>query len=312
MSGLSAPRRCCRCRVANTRIARASSASTVCWASGRSLRTIVAASAASESVGGRWPRCRAKTCSVVNSRKREAMCSTWPRSSLRWPEIALRGTPSGVQLDCYGQLLRARDQELVIPPRYAFEHAEVHRLGDRLVVRIAAEPGVQLGPGDPVGLLVRPGAVHLGDEPEHPAQAATRVPCLQEFLDAGQGVAAIQQIGDLPEPGEVGVAVHVGPAAPFRRRQQAPVLVGADRPDRGAAHMRQVLDPVLGGGGPAYRRRRVPAAAHSGGFSRAIPRSAPGLKRDRNRAPRASAVTGTTAWLCTTALRIASATLSGG
>lgn len=73
-----------------------------------------------------------------------------------------------VQLHGHRELLGARYQELVVPARDGFQHAEVHRLGDRLVVRGAAELEVQLVPGDPLGLFVRPGAVHLGDEPEHP------------------------------------------------------------------------------------------------------------------------------------------------
>ncbi|MET4640897.1 hypothetical protein ABID95_000597 [Streptomyces atratus] len=215
-----------------------------------------------------------------------------------------------VQLDSDRELLWTRHQKFVGPARDRLEHPELDRLGDRLVVLRTAESPVQLVPGDPVGLFVRPGPMHLGDEPEHPAEAAARVPRLQQFLDAGQRVTAVQQVGDLPEPGKMRVPVHIGPAAPLRCRQQSPVLVGPDRADRGAARVRQVLDPVLGGG-PARRRRRSPPA-HSGGFSRAIPRSAPGLNLDRNRAARASGVTGTTARLCTTASMIASATFSGG
>lgn len=102
----------------------------------------------------------------------------------------------------------------------------------------------------------------------------------------------------------MGLPVHIGPAAPLGRREQPPVLISADRAHRGPAGMGQVLDPVLGG--------LCPGPGHNGGFSRATERSAPGLSRDSSRAPRASGVTGTTAWLRTTARKIASATFSGG
>lgn len=82
-------------------------------------------------------------------------------------------------------------------------------------------------------------------------------------------------------------------------------------------------DPVQRGllpaeGDPARGARAVPAlvplvlGAHSGGSSRASARNALGAKRDRKRPPWASGVTGTTAWLRTTARRTASATFSGG
>lgn len=41
--------------------------------------------------------------------------------------------------------------------------------------------------------------------------------------------------------------VDVGPPAPLRCRQQAAVLVGADRTDGRTTRLRQVLDPVLRG-----------------------------------------------------------------
>lgn len=215
----------------------------------------------------------------------------------------------GIQLHGHRQLLRTGHQELVVATRDWFEYSQFHRFGDRFVVGASAELHFQFRAGDAVGPLVRPWPVYLGHEPENTAESASCVPGLQQLLDAGQGVTAVQQVGDLPEPGQMGVAVHVGPAPPFRGRQQPAVLVGADGADRGAAGVREVLDPVLGSC-PAYRRR--PGGAHSGGFSRAIPRSTPGLSRDTNRAAWDSGVTGATAWLRTTALRIASATFSGG
>ena len=145
-----------------------------------------------------------------------------------------------------GEFLRAGDVELVVTVRDAFQDAQGDGLGHGGIVGSAAEGGVQVGAADPGRLLVGPRPVDLGDQTEDAAEIATGVPGLQQFLDAGKGVAAVEQIGDLAQAGQMGVAVDVGPATAFGPRQQPAVLVGADGADRGAADVGQVLDAVFG------------------------------------------------------------------
>ncbi|CAM5638457.1 hypothetical protein SCALM49S_04743 [Streptomyces californicus] len=113
-----------------------------------------------------------------------------------------------MQLDGHRQLLRTRYEELVVAVRDALQHAELHRLGDGLVVPVAPEPRFQLAAADPVGLLVRPGAVHLRGQTEHPAEPPPGVPRLQQLLDAGQCVTPVEQVRDLPQPGQMRLPVH--------------------------------------------------------------------------------------------------------
>lgn len=121
--------------------------------------------------------------------------------------------PGRVQLGGHGKFLGARHEEEAVVAGYRLQYAELHRLGDRGLVGGAAEAGVQLGAGDPDGLLVGPRAVDLGDKTEDAAEATAGVVGLQELLDGGQAVAAVEEIGDLAQPDEVGVGVDVGPAA---------------------------------------------------------------------------------------------------
>lgn len=160
----------------------------------------------------------------------------------------------GVQFGGDGEFLRAGDEELVVPAGDAFQDAQFHGLGERRLIGAAPEGGVQLGAADAGRLLVGPRPVDLGDQAQDPAEVTARVPGLEEFLDAGEGVAAVEQIGDLAQPGQMGIAVDIGPAAAFRAGKQSAVLVGTDGAHRGAAEVRQVLDAVLGGAALARGR----------------------------------------------------------
>lgn len=152
------------------------------------------------------------------------------------------------------EFLRAGHQELVVAVGEAFQDAQLDGLGDRRFVGGAPEGRVQVGAADAGRLLVGPGAVDLGDQPQYAAEVEAGVPRLEEFLDAGEGVAAVEQIGDLAQPREMGVAVDVRAAAAFGAGEQPAVLVGADRADRGAAEVGQVLDAVFGRAGCGGRR----------------------------------------------------------
>lgn len=176
----------------------------------------------------------------------------------------------GVQFGGDGQLPRAGHRVHVGAARYGLQDAQFDGLGEcRFVeprpVRCAAERVVQLLDADTGRLLLAPGPVDLGGQPENPAEVPSGIPGFQEFLDAGEGVAAFQQVGDLPQSREVGVAVDVGAAPALRAGQQTAVLVGADGPDGGTAEAGQVLDAVLrlrlvGQGGAPHRSAAPPTA----------------------------------------------------
>lgn len=146
-----------------------------------------------------------------------------------------------------GELLRAGHEELVVLAGDALQDAQFDGLGDhRLVGGATLEGGVRLGTADTGRHLVTPRPVDLGDQAQDPAEVEAGVPGSQEFLDAGEGVATVEEIGDLAKPGQVGGAVDIGPPAALRAGEQPAVLVGADGADRGTADVGQVLDAVLG------------------------------------------------------------------
>ena len=152
----------------------------------------------------------------------------------------------GVQLGRHGQLLRARHEEQVLVMGNRYQHTQVdgvrHR---RLVGSAAAEPFDQLGTRYPYGLLVGPRSLDLRGQAEDPAEAAARVPGLQKLLDGGEGVAAVEEVGDLAQPRQVRVAVHVGAAAPLGAREESAVLVGADVAHGRARGPGELVDAVL-------------------------------------------------------------------
>lgn len=122
----------------------------------------------------------------------------------------------GVQFGGDGEFLRAGDEERVVLAGDPFQDAELDGLGDRLLVGGAPEGGVQVRAADTGRLLVGPRPVDLGDQAQDPAEVESCVPGLEEFLDAGEGVSAVEQIGDLAQPGQMGVAVDICPAPALR------------------------------------------------------------------------------------------------
>ncbi len=194
------------------------------------------------------------------------------------PRDSRQGYACRVQLGGDGQLLGAGDEEFVgggptplplppaprlpclpLPPLRSrprswdgLQDAEFDRVGDGLVVGNPAERLDQLCPADAGGALVGPRPIDLADQAEDSAEARAGVPGLQQLLDAGERVSAVQQLGDLPQPGQMLGAVHVGPSAAFRLRQQAAVLVRPDRAHRGAAVACEVLDAVARSGGVCH------------------------------------------------------------
>lgn len=126
------------------------------------------------------------------------------------------GDAGGVEFGGDGEFLRAGDEELVVLAGDALQDAQFDGLGDRFLVGGAPEGGVQVRSADAGRLLIGPRPVDLGDQAQYPAQVEARVPGREEFLDAGEGVTTVEQIGDLAQPGQMGLAVDVGPATAFR------------------------------------------------------------------------------------------------
>ena len=137
------------------------------------------------------------------------MCSTWPRNSRRWPEMAVSGTPAACSSAATASScgLGTRNSSSLPGPAPGRPAPPPPRPPRRRGCRRTARPARR---GDPGGLLVGPRAADLGDQSEHPAETAAGVPRLQEFLDGGQGVAAVEEVGDLAQPRQMGVAVDIG------------------------------------------------------------------------------------------------------
>ena len=205
-----APQPRCRrsCRVANIRIARASSASTVCCASGRSRRTSDAASAASASVGGRCAEVARED--VLGGELQETGGDVLDLSPQLPQMTGDRGQryPGRVQLGCHGQLLGARHEEVVRPsPGIRSSTPE-----------LAPPPPPPPRPGVPPNrssssareIRTASSSVHgpstSATRPSTPPSPRPGVPGLQQLLDGGQGVAAVEEVGDLAQPGQMRVA----------------------------------------------------------------------------------------------------------
>ena len=69
---------------------------------------------------------------------------------------------------------------------------------------------------------------------------------VEQFPDGGEGVAAVEQPADQPQPVQVGLLVEPDPALPTRGRQQPAVLVHPDVADRDAGPLGQFEHPPLG------------------------------------------------------------------
>ena len=109
-------------------------------------------------------------------------------------------------------------------------------------------------------------------DPEQVVEGLPRLPGVDQVLDARQGVAALAQLPDEPQAGEVVRPVEADPALPARRRQQALGLVEPDgrgrqpgRPDEVGAD----VDDRFGDAGEDEHgggaRRPADRASHASG-----------------------------------------------
>ncbi len=76
-------------------------------------------------------------------------------------------------------------------------------------------------------------------------QIAAGFPGLDQFLDIGNGITALQQLVDHLQAGKVDVVIDAGAATPLGWRQQAAILVGTDIADGTAGYARQLVDGIF-------------------------------------------------------------------
>ncbi|MNZ55222.1 hypothetical protein D3C78_731440 [compost metagenome] len=102
---------------------------------------------------------------------------------------------------------------------------------------VEAQAGrLHLVPGANYGLL----------QAQHVSQVAALLPGFEQFADAGDTVATLQQLADQPQPRQMPAVIDTNPPAPLRRRQQAAILVGAQIAHRGTGLAGQFIHRVFG------------------------------------------------------------------
>src|SRR5690606_13550037 len=99
-------------------------------------------------------------------------------------------------------------------------------------------------PGD----LVGPGVAHRRLEAQHVVEVAAALPDRDQLADVGEGVAAGEQLGDQPQPGQVRLGVDADPPFPPGWREQPSVLVDAHIAHGRVGEARQLVDAVFGHG----------------------------------------------------------------
>ena len=122
------------------------------------------------------------------------------------------------------------------------DQAERHHPGRQLRGEFhAGELGRQVGERHRLGLLGCPRR-RVVAEADDGSQALAAIHAVEQRLDSGQREPTFLQGGDEPQPAEVSRPVVADPAPALGRRQQAHVLVEADRRDHDRARAGQFVD----------------------------------------------------------------------
>jgi hypothetical protein len=115
--------------------------------------------------------------------------------------------------------------------------------------------------GQVAGDLIRPRVPDGGLKVEDLGQIAAAFPDGQHFTDVGERVAALEQLADQPQAGQVRVGVDADPPVAARRGKQPAILVDADVADGGIRPPCQLVDAVLAHALPVVPARRSARAA---------------------------------------------------
>ena len=91
-------------------------------------------------------------------------------------------------------------------------------------------------------LFLVPGSDNRLLQPQHLGQPLTLLPGQQQFANARNAVAALQQLADQLESAQVCIVIDPDSPAPLRRRQQATVLIGAQISHSGTGRAGQFID----------------------------------------------------------------------
>jgi hypothetical protein len=128
------------------------------------------------------------------------------------------------------------------------DQAERDCLRDVFRGDLTAEHFGQPDRGHVGGHLVGPRHADGGFEVQDLGDVAAALPDGQQLADVGEGVPALEQLADQPQPRQVGIGVDADAAVAAGRGEQAAILVHADVADRCPRQPRQLVNPVLAHG----------------------------------------------------------------